>query len=92
MENTIYCIGGIGGKGGTYEKRLDTVGGASLIGNSKSPQVECLQLGEEGGKRWRQLASMSTPRSSHTCEVRSWNIWINVASLLPKVASLLPFR
>ena len=25
VENTIYCIGGIGGKGGTYEKRLDTV-------------------------------------------------------------------
>ena len=50
VDNTIYCIGGIGGKGGTYEKRLDT--------------VECLELGEEGGKRWRQLANMSTPRYS----------------------------
>ena len=61
-DNTIYCIGGIGGKGGTYEKRLDT--------------VECLELGEEGGKRWKQLASMSTPRSSHTCEVMDGLIYV----------------
>ena len=62
LDNTIYCIGGIGGKGGTYEKRLDT--------------VECLELGEEGGKRWKQLASMSTPRSSHTCEVMDGLIYV----------------
>jgi len=62
VDNTIYCIGGIGGKGGTYEKRLDT--------------VECLELGEEGGKRWKQLASMSTPRSSHTCEVMDGLIYV----------------
>ena len=54
--------GGIGGKGGTYEKRLDT--------------VESLDLGEEGGKRWRQLASMSTPRSSHTCELMDGLIYV----------------
>ena len=77
VENTIYCIGGIGGKGGTYEKRLDTVSRAGAKFESAKAtavfmlQVECLQLGEEGGKRWRQLASMSTPRSSHTCEVKS---------------------
>ena len=51
----MYVIGGIGGKGGTYEKRLDS--------------VESLELTEEGGKKWRQLSPMSTPRSSHTCEV-----------------------
>ena len=34
IDNTIYCIGGIGGKGGTYERRLET--------------VESLELGEDG--------------------------------------------
>ena len=74
VENTIYCIGGIGGKGGTYEKRLDTVNAVETLSGKVTLvlQVECLQLGEEGGKRWRQLASMSTPRSSHTCEVKSY--------------------
>ena len=62
VDNTIYCIGGIGGKGGTYERRLET--------------VECLELGDEGGKRWRPLASMSTPRSSHTCEVMDGLIYV----------------
>ena len=58
-------IGGIGGKGGTYEKRLDS--------------VESLELAEEGGgagRRWRQLAPMSTPRSSHTCEVMGGLIYV----------------
>ena len=56
-DDTIYCIGGIGGKGGTYERRLES--------------VECLDVGgaEDGRGKWRMLASMSTPRSSHTCEV-----------------------
>jgi len=62
VDNTIYCIGGIGGKGGTYERRLET--------------VECLELGEEGGRRWRPLSSMSTPRSSHTCEVMDGLIYV----------------
>ena len=35
VENTIYCIGGIGGKGGTYEKRLDTVRAAELQRSEK---------------------------------------------------------
>jgi hypothetical protein len=64
-ENTIYCIGGIGGKGGTYERRLES--------------VECLEVGEgagEGRGRWRMLASMSTPRSSHTCEVMDGLIYV----------------
>lgn len=64
IDNTIYCIGGIGGKGGTYEKRLDS--------------VECLELGEEDGAggKWRPLANMSTPRSSHTCEVMEGLIYV----------------
>ena len=62
VENTIYCIGGIGGKGGTYEKRLDS--------------VESLELTEDGAKRWRQLSPMSTPRSSHTCEVMDGLIYV----------------
>ena len=65
VDNTVYVIGGIGGKGGTYEKRLDS--------------VESLELAEEGGgagRRWRQLAPMSTPRSSHTCEVMGGLIYV----------------
>ena len=62
VDNTVYVIGGIGGRGGTYEKRLDS--------------VECLELTEEGGKRWKQLAPMSTPRSSHTCEVMDGLIYV----------------
>ena len=62
LDNVIYCIGGIGGKGGTYERRLDT--------------VECLELDEEGVRRWKPLANMSTPRSSHTCEVMDGLIYV----------------
>jgi hypothetical protein len=64
LDDTIYCIGGIGGKGGTYERRLNS--------------VECLELGgeEEGRGRWRMLASMSTARSSHTCEVMDGLIYV----------------
>ena len=62
LDNSVFVIGGIGGKGGTYEKRLDS--------------VECLELTEDGGKRWRQLANMSTPRSSHTCEVMDGQIYV----------------
>ena len=36
LDNAIYCIGGIGGKGGTYERRLET--------------VECLELGDDGNE------------------------------------------
>ena len=62
LDNSVFVIGGIGGKGGTYEKRLDS--------------VECLELTEDGGKRWKQLAAMSTPRSSHTCEVMDGLIYV----------------
>ena len=62
VEDTVFVIGGIGGKGGTYEKRLDS--------------VESLELTEDGAKRWRQLAPMSTPRSSHTCEVMDGLIYV----------------
>ena len=62
VDDTVFVIGGIGGKGGTYEKRLDS--------------VESLEITEDGGKRWRQLASMSTPRSSHTCEVMDGLIYV----------------
>ena len=63
LDNTVFVIGGIGGKGGTYEKRLDS--------------VECLELSEDcAGKRWKQLAAMSTPRSSHTCEVMDGLIYV----------------
>ena len=31
---------------------------------------------EDGGKRWKQLAAMSTPRSSHTCEVMDGLIYV----------------
>ena len=35
-------------------------------------------MNEEGGKagRWKPLASMSTPRSSHTCEVMDGLIYV----------------
>ena len=62
VEDTVFVIGGIGGKGGTYEKRLDS--------------VESLELTEDGAKRWRQLSPMSTPRSSHTCEVMDGLIYV----------------
>ena len=63
VEDTVFVIGGIGGKGGTYEKRLDS--------------VESLELSEDGAaRRWRQLAPMSTPRSSHTCEVMDGLIYV----------------
>ena len=38
--------------------------------------MECLELTEDGGKRWKQLAAMSTPRSSHTCEVMDGLIYV----------------
>ena len=56
----IYCIGGIGGKGGTFEQRLSS--------------MECLDMTERS--RWKSLPSMSTPRSSHTCEVMDGLIYV----------------
>ena len=40
VDNTVYVIGGIGGKGGTYEKRLDS--------------VESLELTDDGGTNLSQ--------------------------------------
>ena len=40
VDNTVYVIGGIGGKGGTYEKRLDS--------------VESLELTDDGGTKLSQ--------------------------------------
>ena len=57
----VHLLGGIGGKGGTYERRLDT--------------VECLDLTVPKGK-WKLLASMSTSRSSHTVEVLDGKIYV----------------
>jgi len=60
LGDRIYCIGGIGGKGGTYEQRLSS--------------MECLDMTDKS--RWKCLPSMSTPRSSHTCEVMDGLIYV----------------
>ena len=39
VENTVYVIGGIGGKGGTYEKRLDSVESSYRQGSLQCPKV-----------------------------------------------------
>ena len=67
----IYCIGGIGGKGGTYEQRL-----ASMECLDMSDKSETSSTAAGGGKRWKCLASMSTPRSSHTCEIMNGLIYV----------------
>ena len=44
VENTIYCIGGIGGKGGTYEKRLDTVNGVETLSGKVTLVLQTVAL------------------------------------------------
>lgn len=61
VGNILYVIGGIGGRGGTYERRLDS--------------VECLDLSQTKAK-WKMMSSMSTARSSHTVEVLDGNIYV----------------
>jgi len=62
LGDHIYCIGGIGGKGGTYEQRLAS--------------MESYNVSDTTNKRWTCLASMSTPRSSHTAEVMDGKIYV----------------
>ena len=50
VENTIYCIGGIGGKGGTYEKRLDTVNGDFVRKSNAFAAGRVLAVGRGGGE------------------------------------------
>ena len=63
-----YCFfyshtGGIGGKGGTYEKRLDSM---------EVLDLECIDWKAskrdriKNGAKWKIVTPMSTPRSSHS--------------------------
>ncbi len=61
LGSVLYVIGGIGGRGGTYERRLDS--------------VEMLDLSEPRA-RWKMAAPMGTPRSSHTVEVLGGKIYV----------------
>ena len=55
--------GGIGGKGGTYEKRLDSM---------EMLDLECIDWKAskrdriKNGAKWKIITPMSTPRSSHS--------------------------
>lgn len=74
VGNKIYVIGGIGGKGGTYEKRLDSMEVLDLEnvetkGDRKSDK-------NKSGPKWKMLTPMSTPRSSHTVEVLEGMIYV----------------
>ncbi len=60
VGDTLYVVGGIGGRGGTYERRLDS--------------VETLDMSDPAA-RWKFAPSMSTPRSSHTVEVLDGKIY-----------------
>merc|ERR1712223_2147158 len=63
IDNKIYVIGGIGGKGGTYEKRLDSMEVLDLESidwkASKRDRIK-------NGAKWKIVTPMSTPRSSHS--------------------------
>ena len=87
VENTIYCIGGIGGKGGTYEKRLDTVklnfdrqkkrlnvtGGvlATGGGGGKAMETACKHVHAKIFTHMRGDVFLSTPRILECVQVLS---------------------
>ena len=60
---STHYIGGIGGKGGTYEKRLDSM---------EVLDLECIDWKAskrdriKNGAKWKIVTPMSTPRSSHS--------------------------
>ena len=60
---STHYIGGIGGKGGTYEKRLDSMEVLDLESidwkASKRDRIK-------NGAKWKIVTPMSTPRSSHS--------------------------
>ena len=59
-HNRLF-LGGIGGRGGTYEKRLSS--------------MESLDLSDRQPK-WQLMTPMSTPRSSHTVETLNGLIYV----------------
>ena len=58
----LYVIGGIGGKGGTFERRLDS--------------VEYLELNSGSKAKWQMASPMSTARSSHSVEALDGCIYV----------------
>ena len=58
--------GGIGGKGGTFEKRLDSM---EMLDLDSVDWKASKKDRNKNGPKWKMLTPMSTPRSSHTVEV-----------------------
>jgi hypothetical protein len=73
IDNKIFVIGGIGGKGGTFEKRLDSIEVLDLDSvDWKATKKER----SKNGPKWKMLNNMSTPRSSHTVETLEGCIYV----------------
>jgi len=73
IGNKIYVIGGIGGKGGTFEKRLDSM---EMLDLDSVDWKASKKDRNKNGPKWKMLTPMSTPRSSHTVEVLDGNIYV----------------
>eukprot|EP00093_Oithona_nana_P014854 14854.XXX_882082_879061_1 [CDS] Oithona nana genome sequencing. len=73
IDNKIYVIGGIGGKGGTFEKRLDSM---EVLDLDSVDWKASRRDRNRGGPKWKMLTPMSTPRSSHTVEVLDGVIYV----------------
>ena len=78
-------VGGIGGKGGTYEKRLDSMEklkishleeGTSALQGISSPTSVAMHKNNKTIHKWVNLAPMSTSRSSHTVEYMNGKIYV----------------
>ena len=74
--------GGIGGKGGTYEKRLDSMEKLKIsnLGDNNSRNTNSSSIGlhksDKLSHKWVNLAPMSTSRSSHTVEYMNGTIYV----------------
>ena len=78
---STHYIGGIGGKGGTYEKRLDSM---------EVLDLECIDWKAskrdriKNGAKWKIVTPMSTPRSSHSVAAVDGTIYTYLLLLLHK--------
>ena len=82
MYLNIIFSGGIGGKGGTYEKRLDSMEKLKISNlgenntRSSNPSSLGIHKNEKVSHKWVNLAPMSTSRSSHTVEYMNGKIYV----------------
>ena len=72
-KSSKHVIGGIGGKGGTFEKRLDSM---EMLDLDSVDWKASKKDRNKNGPKWKMLTPMSTPRSSHTVEVLDGNIYV----------------